>query len=124
MILSLLFISQVHAAIPGKKMMDIEVRIGERESHYVVTESPRKELTLNFINNAKENRRTFIRKGELKELKKIFSQMREPSHDIKMCSQQYIKVSIEGRTKIACESSKTPLGDKMRRFVNLMRYMI
>lgn len=124
MMIAWLLVSQVYAAVPGRKLMDIEVRIGERESHYLVTKSPRNELTLNFINNAKENRRTFIRAGELKELKKIFSQMREPSHDLKMCSQQYIKVTMEGRTKIACESSKTPLGDKMRRFVNLMRYLI
>lgn len=124
MMLSLLFISQVHAAIPGKKLMDLEIRIGDRESHYLVMESPRKELVLNFINNAKENRRTIIRRSELKDLKKIVSQMREPSHDLKMCSQQYIKVSFQGRTKIACESSKTALSEKMRRFVNIMRYLI
>ena len=120
----LLFAAQVYAAVPGKKLMDLEIRIGDRESHYLVTESPQRELTLGFVNNVRESRRTMIKPSELKELKKIVAKMREPSHDLRLCPKQYIKVSINGVTKSACESAKNPLAEKMRRFVNLMRYLI
>jgi hypothetical protein len=123
-VIDLLFAAHVYAAVPGKKLMDLEIRIGERESHYLVTESPRRELTLGFVNNARENRRTMIRPNELKELKKIVAQMREPNHDLRRCPKQYIKVSIGSLTKTACENSKNSLAKKMRRFVNLMRYLI
>jgi hypothetical protein len=122
--IDLLFAAHIYAAVPGKKLMDLEIRLGDRESHYLVTESPRRELALGFVNNARENRRTPIKPDEVKQLKKIILQMREPNHDLRRCPKQYIKVSFDGVNKAACENSKSPLAEKMRRFVNLMRYLI
>lgn len=70
------------------------IKSGDRESHYLVTESPRRELALGFVNNARENRRTPIKPDEVKQLKKIVLQTREPNHDLRRCPKQYIKVSL------------------------------
>jgi hypothetical protein len=59
------------------------IKSGDRESHYLVTESPRRELALGFVNNARENRRTPIKPDEVKQLKKIVLQTREPNHDLR-----------------------------------------
>ncbi len=112
------------ALTPGKILMDVEVRLGERQSHYRVTEVNQGQLMLEFMNNAKENRKTQIKASEFDELKKIGARMTGKNADLRLCPKQYIKINFGKSVRTSCESAKSPLSEKMRRFVNLLRFLI